>query len=124
MSARKSRQDQKETLRSKRKVRFKEDRTEGEAEPGGKQGLERLAATPCGEWRPDQVAVAEGAKRQRIEEEDADKRESKTTGGSSGSDDTTPGAGGGNDDETFDEGRDPEELASPEGAKQTGEGNT
>ena len=85
MSARKSHQDQKETLRSKRKVRFKEDRTEGEAEPGGEQGPERLAATPCGEWRPDQVAVAEGAKRQRTEEEDADKRESRDTGGSSAS---------------------------------------
>ena len=38
---------------------------------------------PRTEWRPDQVAVADGAKRQRQEEEDANKRESGNTGGSS-----------------------------------------
>ena len=43
------------SLRSKRKVRFQE-------EPQGEES-DRLAATPSGEWRPDQMAAAEGAKR-------------------------------------------------------------
>ena len=53
-------------LRSKRKVRFQDEQQS--------EGSERLAATPRSEWRPDQVAVAEGAKRQRQEVEDADIR--------------------------------------------------
>ena len=86
MSARKAHQHPRATgLRSKKRVRFQENQPEG-GTPGAQEG-ER----PRSEWRPDQVAVAEGAKRQRQETEDADKRESENTGGSNGSDNQPEG---------------------------------
>ena len=103
MSARKAHENPPVTLRSKKRVRFQEEQpTEnlGEESDGG-QGRAR----PRSEWRPDQAAATEGAKRQRLEQEDAEERESKDTGGSSGSDDTTPRAGGVSGDDEFDEGR-------------------
>ena len=69
------------SLRSNKRVRFDEEESRGET-------VDRQeGAIPRSDWRPDQVAVAEGAKRQRKETEDAANRESKDTGGSSGSDD-------------------------------------
>ena len=86
VSARKAHKDPEAKLRSKRKVSFQDDQQREESE--------RPAATPRSEWRPDQVAVAEGAKRQRREEEDAAERESKNTGGSTSSNTNTSAAGG------------------------------
>ena len=91
-------------------MRFQEEQAREEPEEGA-QGGER----PRSEWRPDQVAVAEGAKKQRLEEEDADKRESNSTGGSSGSERQTTAN---RDDEEEEEGRSPEALTIPDGPSQ------
>ena len=80
-----------------------------EAAQGAQEG-----ARPRSEWRPDQVAAAEGAKRQRLEDEDATERESRDTGGSSASNRSAEDKEDGHDDE-FEEGREPKELTSPEG---------
>ena len=81
-------------MRSKRKVSFQDDQQSDESE--------RLTATET---------VAEGAKRQRHEEEDANQRESRDTGGSRGSSEREEPE----DDEQEEEGRSPEALATPEG---------
>ena len=94
-----------------RKSREKPERHSGSAGDRGPTSLRSNKRVRFEEEAPN----GEAAERQRKEEEDAANRESRNTGGSSGSNDTTPDAGGGSDDEKFDEGRDPEQLASPEG---------
>ena len=61
--ARKAREDQQVKIGSKRKVRFHEAQPQEEPEEAARGTQE--GARPCDEWRPDQVAVAESAKRQR-----------------------------------------------------------
>ena len=79
MSARKAHENTQVKIGSKRKVRFQEEQSQRESEEGV-QGAQE-GARPRSEWRPDQVTVAEGAKRQRTEEEDVNQRESENTGG-------------------------------------------
>merc|ERR1712051_60135 len=101
MSARKSHQDQRVTLESNKKVKFKEDQTGGEDEPEDEQARREINMPKRRKGGPTQTDRDKGARiaaeserhqvyqraveEERRLEEDAEKRDSPETGGGSGS---------------------------------------
>ena len=96
------------SLRSNKRVRFEEEKTQGGSEEQAEKGRKALK-------REDKREYHEAVSEERRAEEDGERRESRNTGGSSGSDEQSRSTKNNGDDEEVDEGREPGSLASPEG---------